>query len=208
MNKEKIILTSSRSADGLDVLISHIESRGYSVVLASTLEELEQQDFGQAFSILSDRTTYLIPEHVYSRATGFSINIHPSLLPLHAGSYSLFWSCIFDDPYGITIHELGPKLDQGSILFQSAIEYSACQTFRDVYRATRIATVAAIDVLLQANDLKFKFCGIASSKENFFLHTSSVARPLLERLPNSWDTSIATAREILRGSTDKSGRTI
>ena len=130
MSKEAIILTSTRTADGLDTIISDIEQLGYVVIRASTSEELDRLDLPERFSILSDRTTFLISPQVYERATGFAVNVHPSLLPLHAGSYSLFWSCVFHDPFGLTIHELAPRLDRGKIIFQSEINYSSEQTFR------------------------------------------------------------------------------
>jgi len=203
-----VVLTSSPTADGLSEFVSRIEGKGYDVVRAGTSEELISLELPPSFMLISDRTTFLIPEYIYTKANRGAYNIHPSLLPMHPGSYSLFWSCLFGDPYGISIHELSPHLDKGDILFQLQIPYSEHQTFRDIYHLTRKHTDLAIEIILDADIAGLKFQGIPQPGATSRLHTSRFTKSFIEALPNGWDTEIYNARKALNGRRDEVGRVI
>ena len=128
-----IVLSTVHGAEGVQENKELIESYGVNCVHVGNLKELELIASKGDFSIISDRTTYLIPDNIIKKTSGLAVNLHNSLLPIHPGSYALFWSCIYGDPYGITVHNLTNKLDQGEILFQLKVDYSFNNTFKAVH---------------------------------------------------------------------------
>lgn len=51
-----------------------------------------------------------------------SINFHPSLLPYGRGWYPHVYCSIYKKPYGVTLHKINSKIDQGSIWCQKKIK--------------------------------------------------------------------------------------
>jgi methionyl-tRNA formyltransferase len=203
-----IVLSTVHGAEGVQENKELIESYGVNCVHVGNLKELELIASKGDFSIISDRTTYLIPDNIIKKTSGLAVNLHNSLLPIHPGSYALFWSCIYGDPYGITVHNLTNKLDQGEILFQLKVDYSFNNTFKEVYAETRKKAQIAIRLLLCSILENYKFGSQEIFKKSWDMHLTKNAKPLLELLPKSWDTKIIDARNILRGKKDESGRVI
>ena len=208
MTRHTIVLSTSYGAEDLDKNITLIKSRGFNCLHVGNLAELEAIDMSNDISIISDRTTFLIPDRIATKVTGLAVNLHNSLLPLHPGSFALFWSCIFGDPYGLTVHRLTNDLDGGGVLFQSSIPYKSGESFRDVYKNTRLVVNSTIDILLLSLKLGIDFETNIRKPKTWTMHLSKNAIPLIKILPLSWDTPIADARVILQGFHDENGRVI
>lgn len=109
------------------------------------LSELEKILNEGAGILLTYRCPFLIPENLYSKASGGGYNIHPSLLPAYAGLNP--WTEIFKDKVrhtGVTLHRLDPLPDNGEILMTAAFEIEENDT---IETARRKADKAAADLL-------------------------------------------------------------
>jgi methionyl-tRNA formyltransferase len=51
------------------------------------------------------------------------LNFHPSLLPYNRGKHPNFWSIVEGTPFGVSLHFIDEKIDQGQIVFQQEIPY-------------------------------------------------------------------------------------
>ena len=63
----------------------------------------------------------VLPKYLIEIPKKGTVNFHPSWLPYNRGKHYNFWTLVEDTPYGVTIHMVDEKIDQGSILFQAPI---------------------------------------------------------------------------------------
>ena len=61
------------------------------------------------------------------------INLHPSFLPYNRGKNYAFWAIVEQNPFGVSIHEVTPGIDDGAIIMQKKIEYSWLDTGETLY---------------------------------------------------------------------------
>lgn len=64
---------------------------------------------------------YIIKEPLLSIPRLGLINFHPSYLPYNRGKHYYFWNLVEEVPYGVTIHYIDEKVDNGDIIFQKRI---------------------------------------------------------------------------------------
>lgn len=69
------------------------------------------------------------------------INTHPSLLPYNRGKHYNFWTLVEQVPFGVTLHAVTPRVDDGDIVAQSPIPYDWTDTGETLYRKAREAMV-------------------------------------------------------------------
>ena len=62
------------------------------------------------------------------------LNFHPSLLPYNRGKHPNFWSIVEETPFGVTLHFIDEKVDQGRIAFQQEIPYDWEDNGESLYR--------------------------------------------------------------------------
>ena len=70
------------------------------------------------------------------------MNFHPSLLPYNRGKHYNFWTLVENSPFGVTLHLVNEKVDQGDILFQANIEKTWEDTGGSLYDAAKREMVA------------------------------------------------------------------
>ena len=72
--------------------------------------------------ISSCHFNYILPSTFLKTARLGCINLHPSLLPLYRGQSPQHWPIINNDKYyGLSVHYMTTKVDQGNILYQKKI---------------------------------------------------------------------------------------
>ena len=72
--------------------------------------------------ICSCHFNYILPSTFLKTARLGCINLHPSLLPLYRGQSPQHWAIINNDKYyGLSVHYMTAKVDQGNILYQKKI---------------------------------------------------------------------------------------
>ena len=71
---------------------------------------------------------YILREEVFAAPRHGTLNFHPSLLPHGRGKHPNFWSIVEGTPFGVTIHFIDSKIDNGDIAFQRKIPVSWVDT--------------------------------------------------------------------------------
>jgi methionyl-tRNA formyltransferase len=61
------------------------------------------------------------------------VNTHPSLLPHGRGKHYNFWTIVEEAPFGVSLHVVDEKVDNGAIVAQAAIPYSWEDTGASLY---------------------------------------------------------------------------
>jgi methionyl-tRNA formyltransferase len=76
---------------------------------------------------------WLLPEAVYS-SCDITINFHPALLPANRGWYPHVHNLINGDSAGVTLHQLAPEADSGSVWAQKEVDVLSTDTAFDLYQ--------------------------------------------------------------------------
>lgn len=101
--------------------------------------------------LLAAGCTQVIKSGVLSTARVAAVNLHPSLLPRHAGVSPYFW-CFHDGDQetGATLHVMIPKLDAGPIVAQQRIPLRDGDSIMSVITQTWSANEAMITGFLRS----------------------------------------------------------
>ena len=69
--------------------------------------------------VISCHFNFILPSSFLNIARLGCINLHPALLPLYRGQSPQHWPIINNDKYyGLSVHYMTPKVDQGNIVYQ------------------------------------------------------------------------------------------
>ena len=72
--------------------------------------------------IITCHFNYIFQNYFLKTAKFGCINLHPSLLPLYRGQSPQHWPIIYNDKYyGLSVHFMTSKVDEGNILYQKKI---------------------------------------------------------------------------------------
>lgn len=159
-----------------------------------SLEELKLLDVLQPTLLISDRTSFLYPREFLEKKNYLAVNVHPSLLPFHKGAHPIFWSCLLNAKWGISLHEIDPGIDSGNLVLQQEVEYSDAMTFQDVYDIYRECTFemlkSLVEMMLEGHTPTTK------PQPDIALgsHRIRNVQPLISQLRNGWNTTIRDAR--------------
>jgi methionyl-tRNA formyltransferase len=155
------------------------------------------ENFSRDDLLISDRYPEIFPRQWLHSKKFLCVNVHPSLLPKHRGSYALFWSVMMDKKCGVSIHELTPELDGGDVFLQKEFEYTEDMTLRGLYHESRKTSefllLDLIEILTSESDLIPKPQEINAIKK----HMKAQTEILISQLPDGWDTQISEARKVL-----------
>jgi methionyl-tRNA formyltransferase len=61
------------------------------------------------------------------------LNTHPSLLPYGRGKHPYYWSIVEDTPFGVSLHLIDEKIDEGTIIFQKELPVAMTDTGETLY---------------------------------------------------------------------------
>lgn len=95
------------------------------------------------------------------------INLHPSYLPFGRGCYPNFWSFVYDNPKGVSIHFIDEGIDTGDILYQREHKFDSELTLKDTYYNLQVSMLGLFS-LNYHKIRKFEFNPI---KQNYNLGT-------------------------------------
>ena len=96
--------------------------------------------------IVSDRSRLIIPESVIHELDGKVINLHPSFLPYNRGDQPLLWAAVEGTPFGVTIHQVNEKFDEGPIICQTKLSLIEDITLSEAYNIVRKYMVSLFDI--------------------------------------------------------------
>lgn len=84
----------------------------------------------------------IIREPLLSAPKRGFLNFHPSLLPFNRGKHTTFWNLAEDVPFGVTIHWVDDKIDNGPIAFRRPIAKCWEDNSETLYRRAQAEIVA------------------------------------------------------------------
>ena len=185
--------SSHRDAENRDLIRSILEFHFDHVVDIFSKESLPDPPPNSI--LVSDRTTFFF-ESSYLNKFEHAFNVHPSLLPLHKGSFPILWACLDSDPCGVSIHSMNGAVDAGDIVWQSVVPYRDDETFSSVFYRCRQYIIDG----LHKTCLKIKSSTVYDQslrqQPDSFHHLKKDGLKLLEQFPSGWHTPIGEARQI------------
>ncbi len=93
----------------------------------------------------------IFPQAIFTIPRLGAVNLHPSLLPKYRGAAPINWTIINGEKQtGVTIIQIGAKIDAGGILLQESVELLTDETAGELH--DRLAVQGA-DLLVSALDL-------------------------------------------------------
>lgn len=93
--------------------------------------------------IVSCHYRHRISEGVIKSAKFGGLNIHPSLLPLLRGCFSVPWAILSGlEQTGFSIHRMTSAFDAGNIVIQEKVEIKSCDTAYSLFHKLRVLGVA------------------------------------------------------------------
>lgn len=201
---EVLFCTSSIDAEVSDLLSRLASVFDLKFTLVRNVNDVNKIKPNKFDLLISDRNSI-----IFSRAQleklPLGINTHPSLLPAHKGSYPIFWSCIYNEAWGVTLHYLSEQIDQGPVISSVKIDYSVDETFRALYSRYRVAVGFLLYEFMERirsdNGLVCRVTdhkGPVSHFNGNFSHKKIFTESLVKQLPHGWDTNIKTAQRILK----------
>lgn len=100
-----------------------------------------------------------LTKEVIDRFNKFILNIHPSDLPKHRGSYPLHQQIIQNDPLVVTIHKVDVRFDRGPWIYKTAPLDLSYLTNEEVYGLVKqqatLAILAILKRIVNHEDLPF-----------------------------------------------------
>lgn len=97
--------------------------------------------------ILNARTRVFFKKKLLEIPKLGCINIHHGLLPDQRGLMCDFWAHLEDTPSGFTIHQMTPKLDDGTILKVTEVQTDKKNYMTSIFEASRQEVLVAQQVL-------------------------------------------------------------
>lgn len=180
------VITNSEIQDYLSV--SNNVTR---ITIRPTLENLT----GSKFDVLvSDRSRYIIPQSVIEMFDGRVCNLHPSFLPYNRGDQPLLWAAVEGSPYGVTLHKVNEKFDEGDIISQSRFVLPEWFSLKLAYQTVRTYMVDLFKTSwtsgLVLESLKNPSLLIKNDVENGSTKSRAQGRAAVAKLPHGWETTL------------------
>jgi methionyl-tRNA formyltransferase len=157
-------------------------------------QDLSKLDNRTPDILISDRFSSIFEKYWLEKNEFPKLNVHPSLLPLHRGSFPIFWSALLNSEWGVTVHEIWSGIDDGPIVKQLQIPYEETWTFRDLYELYRLSTQDLLQKIIEELASGRGYTSRAQPEIKGKVHKKKQSLPLIERLRRGWDTPIITAR--------------
>ena len=129
------------------------------------------------------------------------INFHSSLLPKNRGADPILFSAAKKDSFGVTIHIINEKLDDGEYLYQDKVNLSKFDNLKKAYHKHEMKSLVGLKKIYPAikKDIflhgKIKLRNIPKRiKGSFF--TINEAIKFRKFLTSGWNTTIKDVRKI------------
>ncbi len=150
---------------------------------------------GSNFDVLvSDRSRYIIPLNVIEMFNGIVCNLHPSFLPFNRGDQPLLWAAVEGTPFGVTIHKVDERFDEGNIISQTRFTLSDELTLKLAYEKVRtymvdlFKTSWATGLILQS--LSDPSLLIENEVDKGSTKSRAQGRLAVAKLPFGWETQL------------------
>jgi methionyl-tRNA formyltransferase len=130
---------------------------------------------------------------------GMVCNLHPSFLPYNRGDQPLLWAAVEGTPYGVTIHKVSERFDEGNIISQSQFVLSEDLTLKLAYEIVRSHMVdlfkTAWTTGLLHQSLSDPNLFIVNDLDKGSTKSRAQGREAVAKLPIGWETKLKYLRE-------------
>jgi hypothetical protein len=189
-----IIYGTNPNAKNKEQFPEWCRQQGFDVIELIQIDQLNKVERKPAGILISDRTGFIYPEEFLREIDFPAVNVHPSLLPFHKGAHPIFWSCLFNSKWGVSIHEMEKCVDSGALMMQQEIEYNEKMTFQNVYDLYRTHAFIMMQKLVKELSSSGTIAKENQSRIAVGSHKLANALPLISKLRKKWDTPIDEAR--------------
>lgn len=98
---------------------------------------VNNEEFYQILHQRQSKSVFSMTPEIYRKKTlsidGIKFyNLHGSILPGNKGILPFFWTCLYDEVPGITVHEIDEKIDTGKIIYQEKLTDSTNNTIQSL----------------------------------------------------------------------------
>jgi methionyl-tRNA formyltransferase len=198
----KILLVTNPQAEGVKEIASQLSDYGEILDIVYDKRALSCYENMNIDLVVSDRTNFIFPKS-FLNSTKTCINTHPSLLPDNRGSYPVFWACILGQQVGVSIHLIDEGIDTGPIIYQFRMDYDENETFRAVHYRTRQEIIRGLKIVVAGLSKSFTIKKLIQQRHiGGAAHKKANTLELIDKLPLGWDTSINSAKQLLRADLD------
>lgn len=188
-----MILILSNSPKGIR-LKNQLENIGQMTELKAEILTIEDVFYLEPDLVISHGYSKIVKKDVIDYLGKRIINVHPSILPYNRGSYSNFWSFIYDTDKGITIHQMDEGIDTGDILLQKKIDFDEKkETFQTTYNI--IEDLALKMLVDNISDLKNNSISAKKQNGNGTYHSIEKFEKLKKIIPIDWNENISVFKK-------------
>ncbi len=151
--------------------------------------------------LISFHNRFLLKKNILKILNYNCINFHSSLLPKNKGADPILFSAAKKFLFGVTIHLINEKLDDGKFLYQKKIILSKYDNLRKAYNKHENESIKGFKKIYPkikkdiSNYNKIKFKKINKKFKGSFVNIAQANR-LKKLLPYGWDTQIEEVRKI------------
>ena len=151
--------------------------------------------------LISFHNGFIIKKKILKILNYNCINFHPSYLPKNKGAQPILFSAAKNDCFGLTIHKIDEKIDNGEYLYQKKLKIPKNATLKkayDIHEKESLVGFKKIYKKIKKDILnKKKICFSKKRSKNL---TSSFnykkeASFILDTLPKKWNSKISEVRE-------------
>jgi methionyl-tRNA formyltransferase len=132
-------MTSAITREKVRPLVNMLEASRWSVGVVSHLPSADELCSGSVTLMLSHHNGHLIRQDQIDAVNGRCFNVHPSLLPLNRGSSPIMWATLRRTLYGVSIHQVNVKIDQGIPISQRILEVDEDLPLDRIYEVHEVA---------------------------------------------------------------------
>ena len=132
-----ILFLTNENAKNFEKIVDKLKETDTNVIIKFDRVNIDFIKNNKIDFIVSDRYAVILEKKLLDYLDGNVINTHPSILPLNRGWQPNFFSILYNDPTGVTIHQVDEGLDTGNIILQKKIFYDPYMTLRQTYTIFR-----------------------------------------------------------------------
>ena len=132
-----ILFLTNENAKNFEKIVDKLKETDTNVIIKFDRVNIDFIKNNKIDFIVSDRYAVILEKKLLDYLDGNVINTHPSILPLNRGWQPNFFSILYNDPTGVTIHQVDEGLDTGNIILQKKIFYDPHMTLRQTYTIFR-----------------------------------------------------------------------
>jgi len=171
--------------------IIKVLKKNFKVLLINQRIDLKYLKNKKIDYLVSSGYAYKISNKIVKIFKGRIINLHATFLPWGKGIGTTFFSVVFREPMGISIHEIDENFDTGPIIYRKKINFINKDTTRTFYnkllKSLEKYSCENLNKIIQ-NEYKKNYQKNFRVKTNYF--SRDQFEKIIEILPNGYDTKM------------------